>query len=82
MQLIFVNLTRTEKWVLDADIKGCFDNISHEFLLERLKDLNPVDRKIVSQWLKSGVMEKQEFNAIETGTPQGGIISPLLANIA
>jgi RNA-directed DNA polymerase len=47
-----------------------------------MKELNPIDRKIVSQWLKSGVMNKQEFSAIETGTPQGGIISPLLANIA
>ncbi len=80
--LSFNNLNKTEKWVLDADIKGCFDNISHEFLLEKMNDLNPIDRKIVSQWLKSGVMNKQEFRAIETGTPQGGIISPLLANIA
>jgi RNA-directed DNA polymerase len=79
---IFVNLNRVEKWVLDADIKGCFDNISHEFLLEKMNVLNPVDKKIVSQWLKSGVMDKQEFRAIEQGTPQGGIISPLLANIA
>ena len=82
IELIFNNLNRNTKWVLDADIKGCFDNISHEFLLEKMKGLNPVDRKIISQWLKSGVMNKQEFSAIETGTPQGGIISPLLANIA
>jgi RNA-directed DNA polymerase len=82
IQLIFKNLNKYEKWVLDADIKGCFDNISHEFLLERMNDLNPIDRKIVSQWLKSGVMDKQEFSAIDTGTPQGGIISPLLANLA
>jgi RNA-directed DNA polymerase len=82
IELIFNNLRTTEKWVLDADIKGCFDNISHEFLLEKMKELNPIDRKIVSQWLKSGVMNKQEFSASETGTPQGGIISPLLANIA
>jgi len=82
IQLIYNNLKSVEKWVMDADIKGCFDNISHEFLLERMNDLNPIDKKIVSQWLKSGVMDKQEFSLIESGTPQGGIISPLLANIA
>jgi RNA-directed DNA polymerase len=82
IELIFNNLRRAEKWVLDADIKGCFDNISHEFILSKLESLNPIDKKIISQWLKSGVMVKQEFKETELGTPQGGIISPLLANIA
>jgi RNA-directed DNA polymerase len=82
IELIFKNLSKVDKWVLDADIKGCFDNISHKFLSEKLKDINPIDRKRVSQWLKSGVMDKQEFSRTNIGTPQGGIISPLLANIA
>jgi RNA-directed DNA polymerase len=80
--LIFNNLSKREKWVLDADIKGFFDNISHEFVLSKLDRLNPIDKKIISQWLKSGVMDNQELKETELGTPQGGIISPLLANIA
>jgi RNA-directed DNA polymerase len=67
---------------LDADIKGCFDNINHDSLLKLMADINPSDKKIVRQWLKSGVMDKQIFSPLDKGTPQGGIISPLLANIA
>jgi len=80
--LIFNNLRLSEKWVLDADIKGCFDNINHDFLLKLMGGINPSDKKIVRQWLKTGVMEKQNFSPLGSGTPQGGIISPLLANIA
>jgi RNA-directed DNA polymerase len=47
-----------------------------------MDELNPIDKKIIKQWLKSGVMDKQNFSILEKGTPQGGIISPLLANIA
>jgi RNA-directed DNA polymerase len=82
IELIFKNLSKTEKWVLDADIKGCFDNINHNFLLKLMDDINPIDKKIVKQWLKSGVMDKLKFSPLDFGTPQGGIISPLLANIA
>lgn len=77
---IFNCLARKEKWVLDADIKGCFDNIDHQYLLEEMD--SKIGKRMVSQWLKAGVMEKQEFHPSELGTPQGGIISPLLANIA
>jgi RNA-directed DNA polymerase len=80
--LIFNNLSKAEKWVLDADIKGCFDNINHNSLLKLMEDINPSDKKIVRQWLKSGVLDKQIFSPLDFGTPQGGIISPLLANIA
>ena len=79
--------SQEEKWVIDADIKGCFDNISHEFLLKEIGDNSPFRRQIKS-WLKSGVItwdcvnKTQGYNATEYGTPQGGVISPLLANIA
>jgi RNA-directed DNA polymerase len=82
IELIFKNLCRNEKWVLDADIKGCFDNINHDFLLKLMEEISPVNKKIVKQWLKSGVLDKQDFNPADKGTPQGGIISALLANIA
>lgn len=66
------------KWVLEGDIKGCFDNISHDWLLSHI----PMDRKLLRKWLKAGYMEKGVFYHTESGTPQGGIISPLLANMA
>lgn len=71
---------RTKKWVLDADIKGCFDNISHEFLLKTIGNFPA--RKLIQEWLKAGTMEGGKYQKTESGTPQGGIISPLLANIA
>ena len=71
---------KTKKWVLDADIKGAFDNISHDYLV---KAIGPVPGKdLIKQWLKAGYIEQEEFHATEQGTPQGGVISPLLANIA
>jgi RNA-directed DNA polymerase len=77
---IYLALRLKKKWVLDADIKGCFDNIDHNYLL------NLIDGKTakytIKQWLKAGIMENQEFQPSDIGTPQGGIISPLLANIA
>jgi RNA-directed DNA polymerase len=71
---------KTKKWVLDADIRGAFDHISHEYLL---KAIGPVPGKeLIKQWLKAGYVEKEVFHATEQGTPQGGVVSPLLANIA
>ena len=65
------------EWVLEGDIKGCFDHISHEWLL-----LNVIiDARMLRKWLGAGVMEKNMFHTTEEGTPQGGIISPTLANI-
>lgn len=65
------------KWVMEGDITGCFDNISHQWLLENI----PMDRKILSKWLKSGYILKNNLFSTESGTPQGGIISPILANM-
>jgi RNA-directed DNA polymerase len=71
---------KRKKWVLDADIAGAFDNINHDFLLRALGGFP--GRELVRQWLKAGVMEDGAFHATELGTPQGGVISPLLLNIA
>ncbi len=71
---------KRKKWVVDADIKGAFDNISHDFLLKAVGTFPA--RELVKQWLKAGFMENGLFERTETGTPQGGVISPLLANIA
>ena len=71
---------KTKKWVVDADIAGAFDNINHDFLLRTIG--NFAARELVKQWLKAGVMEEGVFTRTETGSPQGGVVSPLLANIA
>lgn len=78
---IFLELRYKPKFVLDADIKGCFDNINQEALLQKLQTY-PTLRQTVKGWLKAGVLEAHVFTPTETGTPQGGVISPLLANIA
>jgi RNA-directed DNA polymerase len=64
------------QWILEGDIKSCFDKISHEWLLAHV----PMDRVILQKWLKSGYMEKHVLHESMDGTPQGGIISPALAN--
>ncbi|MGB3206264.1 MAG: reverse transcriptase N-terminal domain-containing protein [Crinalium sp.] len=69
------------KFALDADIAKCFDRINHKKLLQKLNIKGKVRRQIKS-WLKSGVVDQGVFTAISEGTPQGGVISPLLANIA
>ncbi|MEB3278053.1 MAG: group II intron reverse transcriptase/maturase [Lyngbya sp.] len=68
-----------DTWVLDADIKGFFDNVAHESILERI-DSFPYS-ELIRGWLKAGFIDKGKLNPIETGTPQGGVVSPLLANI-
>lgn len=69
-----------DKWVLDADIRGAFDNISHEFILKAIGQTP--GRELIKQWLKAGYVEAEVLHETQSGTPQGGIISPLLANIA
>lgn len=69
------------KYVLDADIAKCFDRINHEALLQKLNTQGKV-RQQIKAWLKSGVIDSGAFTATSEGTPQGGVISPLLANIA
>ena len=71
---------RSKKWVVDADIKGCFDNINHEQLLSTIG--NFPGRRLIKEWLKAGYVDNNVFHPQNTGTPQGGIVSPLLANIA
>jgi RNA-directed DNA polymerase len=69
----------TKSWVVDADIEGCFDNIAHEPLLKTIGNFPA--RSIIQQWLKAGYVDKEVYHDTESGVPQGGIISPLLANI-
>lgn len=71
---------KKKKWVVDADIKGAFDNIDHAYVLKAI-GLTP-GRELIKQWLKAGYMEDGLFRDTEAGTPQGGVVSPLLANIA
>lgn len=65
------------EWVLEADIEGCFDNIDHDWLLKHVH----MDRRILKMWLDSGYIEQGRYHRTEAGTPQGGIISPCLANV-
>lgn len=75
----YIHLSRKDSatWVLEGDIKGCFDNISHQWLTQNI----PMDKKILQQWLKAGFIENKQLFPTEKGTPQGGIASPTLANI-
>jgi RNA-directed DNA polymerase len=70
---------KTKKWVVDADIEGTFDNIDHEYLLNTIGEVP--GRELIKQWLKAGYVDKNVFHETEQGTSQGGVISPLLANI-
>lgn len=71
------------KWFIEGDIKGCFDNINHSILIvfvnQKIKDAKLI--KLIYKFLKAGYMENWQYNNTYSGTPQGGIISPLLANI-
>ena len=78
---IFTAIRLKPKFVFDADISKCFDCINHNKLLEKLNTY-PTLRKQIRAWLKAGVMDGLELKPTSRGTPQGGTISPLLANIA
>jgi RNA-directed DNA polymerase len=65
------------QWVLEGDIKGCFDAISHEWLYAHI----PMDKTMLRKWLKAGYMDQHVFHWTQEGTPQGGVISPVLANM-
>ncbi len=79
MSQLFVSLSQevSARWVLEADIKGCFDHINHGWLLRHV----PMDATVLRKWLKAGVIHKGMLQATDAGTPQGGIISPTLANV-
>jgi RNA-directed DNA polymerase len=81
VEAIFNNVRAKAKFVLDADIAQCFDRIDHQSLLSKLNTF-PTLRRQIKAWLKSGVMDNGKFSNSNEGTPQGGVISPLLANIA
>ncbi|WP_009543291.1 group II intron reverse transcriptase/maturase [Crocosphaera subtropica] len=80
IEAIFNHIRYKTKYVLDADISKCFDKINHKYLLDKTDC--PYFKSIIKQWLKAGVMDKGIFESTDSGTPQGGVISPLLANIA
>lgn len=70
----------TRKWIFEGDFKGCFDNLNHEYIVDCLTGFPA--KTTIQKWLKAGFIDKNSFNDTDFGTPQGGIISPLLANIA
>ena len=90
MARLFINLKCTrgkygcvppkKQWIVEGDIKGCFDNISHNYLIKSIGNFPA--RKLIKYWLSSGYIDNNIFYETNQGTPQGGIISPLLANIA
>ncbi len=65
------------QWILEGDIKACFDQISHDWMLAHI----PMDKAILRKWLKAGFMDENTLHPTEAGTPQGGIISPVAANL-
>ena len=78
-EYIFGALSRkcAPKWILEGDIKGCFDHISHDWLVEHI----PMDQSVLKQFLKAGFVFQNELFPTDEGTPQGGVISPILANM-
>ena len=79
IEQVFIIFSRkvSPEWVYEGDIKACFDGINHEWLLTNI----PMDKVILQKWLKAGYIEKDVFYKTDAGTPQGGIISPILANL-
>lgn len=76
----FKSLSRKNaaRWILEGDITGCFDNISHDWLVAHV----PMDKRPLGKWLRAGYVDSDTLFPTEAGTPQGGIISPVLANLA
>ena len=75
----YIHLARKDSAIsiLEGDIKGCFDNINHDWITSNI----PIDKRVVTKWLKAGFIEKNKLFPTKAGTPQGGIISPTLANM-
>lgn len=74
---ILLSKKNSQQWILEGDIKACFDKISHDWLLNHVT----MDKSVLQKWLKAGFMEKNAFHETKDGTPQGGLASPTLANI-
>ena len=81
IEAIYTSINQKAKYVLDGDIAKCFDRIDHKALLNKLNSFPAICRQIRA-WLKAGVMDNMQYFDTSEGTPQGGVISPLLANIA
>ncbi len=81
IEAIFNHIRFKPKYVLDADIEKCFDRIDHQALLDKLR-ISPPIRRLLRDWLEAGILDDGNMLYPEAGTPQGGVISPLLANIA
>lgn len=79
LRMTFLSLSTrvSAKWILEADIEACFDRISHDWLLQNI----PLPKWLLRQWLKCGYMESSTLYPTQDGTPQGGIISPILCNM-
>ncbi|MGX5621303.1 reverse transcriptase domain-containing protein [Bacillus cereus] len=80
IERIFNTIGNKKQWIFEGDFKGCFDNLNHDYILQQIKGFPALD--VVEKWLKAGFVDNNVFHTTEKGTPQGGIISPLLANIA
>src|ERR1043166_3839544 len=80
MEQCFIALAKkaSPQWILEGDIRACFDELSHDWLLAHI----PMDTAILRKWLKAGYMEGHVLHPTEAGTPQGGICSPVIANLA
>lgn len=70
----------TRQWIFEGDFKGCFDNLNHKYIMDCLTEFPA--KKAIYKWLKAGYVDNASFNNTDFGTPQGGLVSPLLANIA
>ena len=81
IERVFLGISKTSQWVLNANISKCFDQINHDYLLDKCMTF-PEMRKQLRVWLKAGILEGEDFAFPEMGTPHGGAISPLLVNIA
>jgi RNA-directed DNA polymerase len=79
IEACFIALCRNDRaqWILEGDIRSCFDRISHEWLQAHI----PMDKTILAKWLKAGYVENRRLFPTEEGTPQGGICSPVMANM-
>src|SRR5216110_3446196 len=81
IEAIHTSINQQDKYVLDADIEKCFDRICHQALLTTLHTF-PALRRTITAWLKAGVMDGEALFPTDTGAPQGGVLSPLLMNVA
>lgn len=70
----------TRQWIFEGDFKGCFDNLNHQYIMDCLTGFPA--KETIYKWLKAGYVDNNSFNNTDSGTPQGGLVSPLLANIA